>query len=72
MKIIEDKARQLANNFSLNSQISSSGFSSTIRQEFMDTVWGYPEDFILGNNEPDVKKLKEAYRDLARSYGVKI
>ena len=38
----------------------------------MDTMWGYPEDFILGNNKPDVRKMKEEYRHLARWNGVEI
>jgi len=38
----------------------------------MDTVWGYPEDFNLGNKEPGVRKLKETYRHLARLNGVEI
>ena len=58
IKIVDSKAIQLTNNFSFKSEISSSGFSSKIRQEFIDTT--------------SVKELKEKYRHLARSYGVKI
>ena len=72
MDIIDSKAKQLVVNFSLNSEISDSGFSYEIRREFEDTVWGYPEVFFLGNNKPDVKKLKETYKYWARSYGVKL
>ena len=57
--ILDGKARQHADNSSLNSEISHSGLGSKICKEFMDTVWGYPEDFITGNNKPDVEKLKE-------------
>ena len=70
--IVDGQANKLVNNFSLNSEISGSGSSFKICQEFMDTLWSYPEVFILGNNKPDVKKLKEMCIYWARSYGVKI
>ena len=56
----------------LTPYLQHSGLGSKIRREFMDTMWGYPEDFILDNNKPDVRKMKEEYRHLARWNGIEI
>ena len=38
----------------------------------MDTVCGKPKFFLLGNNNPDVKKLKNTHNYWATSCGLKI
>jgi len=69
--IISYAACQIADTTSKNPEVSASGKAHHISSTFWNTLMENPQEYIV-ENEPDTRKMLEAYINLANSFGVQL
>jgi len=69
--IISYAACQIADTTSKNPEVSASGKAHDISSTFWNTLMENPQEYIV-ENEPDTRKMLEAYINLANSFGVQL
>jgi len=70
-KIVLYGASQMSDTYSKIPEISTSGKASDISSNFWNTLMENPEEYIT-RRFPDEAKIREAYQNSARSYGVRL